>query len=109
MCVDSDCSRKIKNQAKVLEIYKLPQSSMLMGYIDELELNDKSNREGHAAKVYFNALFGKSFSRNDECPINAALNYGYSIVLSVLTEKLQQMDISHNWDYFTIICLINTI
>lgn len=25
-----------------------------------------------------------------------------------LTEKLQQTDISHNWDYFTIICLINT-
>ena len=73
MCVDSIVAEKIKNQAKVLEIYKLPQSSMLMGYIDELELNDKSNREGHAAKVYFNALFGKSFSRNDECPINALL------------------------------------
>lgn len=61
---------------------------MLMGYIDELELNDKSNREGHAAKVYFNALFGKSFSRNDECPINAALNYGYSIVLSVFNREI---------------------
>ena len=59
-----------------------------MGYIDELELNDKSNREGHAAKVYFNALFGKSFSRNDECPINAALNYGYSIVLSVFNREI---------------------
>ena len=81
-------AEKIKNQAKVLEIYKLPQSSMLMGYIDELELNDKSNREGHAAKVYFNALFGKSFSRNDECPINAALNYGYSIVLSVFNREI---------------------
>ena len=81
-------AEKIKNQAKVLEKNKLPQSSMLMGYIDELELNDKSNREGHAAKVYFNALFGKSFSRNDECPINAALNYGYSIVLSVFNREI---------------------
>lgn len=81
-------AEKIKNQAKVLEVYDIPQSSMLMGYIDELELNDKSNREGHAAKVYFNALFGKSFSRNDECPINAALNYGYSIVLSVFNREI---------------------
>ena len=66
-----------------------------MGYIDELELNDKSNREGHAAKVYFNALFGKSFSRNDECPINAALNYGYSIVLSVFKPRNYSKRISH--------------
>lgn len=81
-------AEKIKNQAKILEIFNLPQSHMLLNYIEELELNDKSNREGHAAKVYFNALFGKSFSRNDECPVNAALNYGYSIILSVFNREI---------------------
>lgn len=35
---------------------------MLKQYIEEIELGDKTNREGHAAKVYFNALFGMDFS-----------------------------------------------
>lgn len=79
---------KIKNQAAVLDYYKLEQSSQLMEYIEEIELNDKTNREGHAAKVYFNALFGKGFSRSDDCPINAALNYGYSIILSIFNREV---------------------
>ncbi len=41
---------------------------MLSGYIEELELGDASNREGHAAKVYFNELFGRQFSRSQDCP-----------------------------------------
>ena len=81
-------AEKIKNQAAVLNLYGLEQSNQLLSYIDELELNDKTNREGHAAKVYFNALFGKSFSRNDDCPINAALNYGYSIILSLFNREI---------------------
>ncbi len=79
---------KIKNQAAVLDYYKLEQSSQLMEYIEEIELNDKTNREGHAAKVYFNALFGKGFSRSDDCPVNAALNYGYSIILSIFNREV---------------------
>lgn len=56
---------------------------MLHGYIEELEVGDVTNREGHAAKVYFNALFGKDFTRSRDCIINAALNYGYSLILFV--------------------------
>ncbi len=37
---------------------------------------DESSREGHAAKVYFNGLFGMDFSRNADNLTNAALNYG---------------------------------
>ena len=36
---------------------------------------------GHAAKVYFNALFGMDFSRTANNSINAALNYGYGIIV----------------------------
>ena len=32
----------------------------------------------HAAKVYFNALFGMDFTRSADIPVNAALNYGYT-------------------------------
>ena len=49
---------------------------------------DRTNREGHAAKVYFNALFGQDFTRTEDNCINAALNYGYSIVLSAFTREI---------------------
>ena len=81
-------AEKIKNQAEVLKQFGLSQYEWLLSYIDELEFNDKSNREGHAAKVYFNTLFGKSFSRNEDNSINAALNYGYSIVLSAFNREV---------------------
>ena len=55
---------------------------MLYGYINEIEFDDVTNREGHAAKVYFNALFGMDFTRTAENSLNAALNYGYSLLLS---------------------------
>ena len=72
-------AQKIKNQASLLEFYGLEEALMLDSYVEELEFNDVTNREGHAAKVYFNAMFGKSFTRSDDIPINAALNYGYSM------------------------------
>ena len=37
---------------------------MLSGYTEQIELADTTNREGHAAKVYFNALFGMEFTRS---------------------------------------------
>lgn len=61
---------------------------MLEKYIDEVEFYDSTNREGHAAKVYFNALFGKDFSRSDDSNLNAALNYGYSILLSSINRQV---------------------
>ena len=47
-----------------------------------------TNREGHAAKVYFNALFGLDFTRTADNNINAALNYGYSIILSAFNREV---------------------
>lgn len=95
-------AQKIKMQAENLDYFNLPQSKLLYGYIDELEFNDETNREGHAAKVYFNALFGKSFSRSNECPINAMLNYGYSVLLSCFNREIvcngyiTQLGLFHN-------------
>ena len=53
-----------------------------------MAVRDASNREGHAAKVYFNALFGKDFSRTQDNSINAALNYGYSLILSAFNREI---------------------
>lgn len=81
---------KIKKQAQVLELNELNASAdMLYGYINEIEFNDETNREGHAAKVYFNSLFGKDFSRDDDDNvINSALNYGYSLLLSCFNREV---------------------
>ena len=81
-------AQKIKNQSSLLEFYGLKEAQMLDGYIEELEFNDITNREGHAAKVYFNALFGKGFTRSDDTPLNAMLNYGYSIILSCINREV---------------------
>lgn len=81
-------SEKIRNQMRVLEDFGKPEQEMLREYINNIEFGDTTNREGHAAKVYFNALFGKEFSRSTECNINSALNYGYSIILSSFTREI---------------------
>ncbi len=75
-------TEKIRKQAEHLEALKCSESGMLYGYISDVQFADTTNREGHAAKVYFNALFGLDFTRTEENSINAALNYGYSLLLS---------------------------
>ena len=81
-------SEKIRNQEGLLRELNRPEAELLQTYLQEIQFGDETNREGHAAKVYFNALFGKSFTRTEESPINAALNYGYSLILSAFTRQI---------------------
>lgn len=79
---------KIQKQAQLLGKLNKPEAALLYDYIKQIEFGDITNREGHAAKVYFNALFGKDFTRTAENPMNAALNYGYSIILSAFNREI---------------------
>ena len=79
---------KIQNQSLLLKSLDNKEYLLLEQYINELQPGDTTNREGHAAKVYFNSLFGKNFSRNDDSSINAALNYGYSLILSIFNREI---------------------
>ncbi|MDD6347158.1 MAG: type II CRISPR-associated endonuclease Cas1 [Lachnospiraceae bacterium] len=81
-------TEKIRQQADLLAELHKPEEALLRKYLTEISFGDETNREGHAAKVYFNALFGKDFTRSEECPVNAALNYGYSIILSLFTREI---------------------
>lgn len=81
-------SEKIRKQSEFLTEMNRQESTLLNQYISEILPGDESNREGHAAKVYFNALFGMDFSRTLDCNINAALNYGYSIILSAFAREV---------------------
>ena len=84
-------TEKIRKQAEFLREQNKDEAALLEQYVLEMVFGDESNREGHAAKVYFNALFGKEFTRTEESPINAALNYGYSIILSMFTRAIVAM------------------
>ena len=96
---------KILNQSLMLNKIKNDKYDLLNSYIDEVVSGDKTNREGHAAKVYFNALFGKDFVRNNNDNINAALNYGYAILLSTINKEviasgyLTQLGIHHKNEF----------
>ena len=81
-------TEKIRKQKEILEILGKEESELLSSYIKEITWNDGTNREGHAAKVYFNALFGLDFTRTEDNYINAGLNYGYLIILSAFTREI---------------------
>lgn len=95
-------TEKIRKQADTLDQYGKSEAKLLRKYIEEIEYGDATNREGHAAKVYFNALFGMDFTRTEENSINAALNYGYGILLSafnreiVMNGYITQIGLFHN-------------
>lgn len=81
-------SEKIRKQAETLEYYFKSEADLLYGYIKEIEIGDTTNREGFAAKVYFNALFGMDFTRTEANSTNAALNCGYGIILSCFNREI---------------------
>lgn len=81
-------TEKIRKQKELLEYLGKEEAKLLNSYIEQIDWNDATNREGHAAKVYFNALFGLDFTRTADNPINAGLNYGYTIILSAFTREI---------------------
>ena len=106
-------SEKIRKQAEFLtELDKEREADLLTSYIGQVEMLDATNREGHAAKVYFNALFGMDFTRSATVPVNAALNYGYSLILSSFNREisangyLTQLGIFHDnmFNHFNLSC-----
>lgn len=104
---------KIRKQADCLnELEHEREAKLLYSYIEQIEPADETNREGHAAKVYFNALFGMDFTRSANDNFNAALNYGYSIILSAFNREisakgyLTQLGLFHDnmFNHFNLSC-----
>ncbi|ULQ49132.1 type II CRISPR-associated endonuclease Cas1 [Liquorilactobacillus nagelii] len=78
---------KIMNQINVLKIYGVANDD-LIAELDKLEVNDVTNREAVVARKYFPLLFDNKFNRHDFSPVNAALNYGYAILLSNVNREI---------------------
>ncbi len=82
---------KIANSRKVLEIENASSNviELMEKYEKEVVGNDSQNREGTAAKVFFNYLYGTGFCRkNEKDAINMALDYGYGVFRSAITRLL---------------------
>ena len=54
----------------------------------QIEFADQSNREAVIARKYFQKMFGQDFTRTDANATNAALNYGYSLLLSAVNREI---------------------
>ncbi len=102
----------------------LQQSSMLayLGYSDaaktleeyasKTKSGDTTKREAVAARLYFLTLFGSEFTRDQNTPLNACLNYGYAILLAHANREivshgyLTQLGIFHRseFNHFNLAC-----
>ena len=65
-------SEKIRKQMEFLKRLGKEEYHLLEEYMEQITPGDATNREGHAAKVYFNALFG----------------YGYGLLLSACNREI---------------------
>ena len=106
-------AEKINNQSLFLAEKGLEkEAALLKSYISDIQPGDVSNREGHAAKVYFNAVFGSGFKRGNGTAVDSALNYGYSLILSSFNREIvscgfsTQLGIAHHntFNQFNLSC-----
>lgn len=104
---------KIRNQERFLaERDHESEARQLKVLASEVRSGDTTNREAHAVRLYFTALFGSTFSRDMDIPANAALNYGYATLLSMVNREivsrgfLTQAGICHRNEYnqFNLAC-----
>ncbi|MEN3240168.1 MULTISPECIES: type II CRISPR-associated endonuclease Cas1 [Bacillota] len=96
-------TEKMKMQIEVLQKEKIDTEELNYEFA-KIEINDLTNREAVIARKYFPLLFEDGFGRRDFNPYNAALNYGYSILLSFVDLNisaagyLTQLGIHHHSD-----------
>ncbi|WP_125761677.1 type II CRISPR-associated endonuclease Cas1 [Companilactobacillus hulinensis] len=78
--------QKMDNQISFARYAGVEQErlELMEDLVSNLTVGDKTNREGHVAKVYFDSLYGKSFTRDEDCLTNAAMNFGYAIIRSCM-------------------------
>lgn len=97
---------KILHQSRVLGARAREEDAVMLEKVAaEVRSGDSTHREAHAAHLYFRSLFGPDFSRDEDGSINAALNYGYALLLSSVNREivsrgyLTQEGICHHNDF----------
>lgn len=103
---------KILNQARLLEKREMLESDIIKKYANNSKNQDITLKEGYVAKEYFSYLFGNEFKRGMTDNTNIALDYGYSIILSMFNREvvnkgyITQIGIGHKsqFNYFNFSC-----
>lgn len=81
--------KKILSQSELLEKKGFSsEAKMLKDYAENVTDGDVTNREGHSAKVYFNAVLPERSTRRSADFINGCLNYGYAVLLSAVNREI---------------------
>ncbi|MFN7085377.1 MAG: type II CRISPR-associated endonuclease Cas1 [Burkholderiales bacterium] len=80
--------KKIINQAVCLQLLGIDDADRLAAYARRVRSGDSGNIESQAAAFYFAKLFGKDFQRGQERWINAALDYGYTVLRGTIARGL---------------------
>ena len=81
--------KKILHQAHIAKILNLKSTKKLIMLSQKVKSGDTTNREGVAAKLYWQDLFGKAFRRDRQIDgINSLLNYGYIILRSCVARAV---------------------
>ncbi len=105
---------KITNQAVMLETYG-HKAHDLRTYAKSVKSGDIENREGLAARVYWNRLLGKEFYRDRfGPPPNHLLNYGYILLRSAVARALSGSGLLptlgiHHHNRYNAFCLADDI
>lgn len=88
--------QKVFNQKQVLQYLEFDEETIKLfdSYINEIEGNDRLNREGTAAKVFFNRLYSKEYTRFEDDVINSVQNYGYAIFAACLARQLTSLGLN---------------
>lgn len=79
---------KIQNQHEILLKSIHQDNKVLIDLVEHIQQGDKKNHEGQASKIYFKLLFGDEFRRHAHDGLNAALDYGYSLLHSLIQRNL---------------------
>lgn len=78
---------KLQNQVRCLELNNI-KDEKIRQLISKVSSGDKENIEARASQYYWPLLFGKGFTRSSQNSINAALNFAYSLVRSLLARAI---------------------
>lgn len=90
--------QKILNQA---EVVGAPFDKKLKDLAKEVKSGDSTNREGVAAKIYWQGLFGPNFTRDpDSSSPNDLLNYGYTILRAAAVRAIVGSGLSPTFGVF---------
>lgn len=82
---------RVRTEASTLRALELNGAIRLERMVNEVQPGDATHREGQAAKHYWDCLLGKDFKREKEGAddvLNAALNYGYAVLRSLVAREL---------------------